>query len=666
MSQVTFRLSDLVDEVAPRARASLGSTEAETFLRRLARYLPDGVGPLQDLYGEAHDVASLVRRLVNVTLDRAASRPDSLRALDARREADPGWFLESSTIGYVCYVDRFAGTLDGLRSRLDYLASLGVTYLHLMPVLAARAGENDGGYAVQDFEAVEPRLGTQADLTALADDLHARGAALCIDLVLNHTAREHDWAQRALAGDPAYREFFLVFPDRTGPDAYEATLPEIFPEMAPGSFTFVPELDGWVWTTFREFQWDLNYANPAVLEAMLGTMLGLANRGVDILRLDAAPFLWKRLGTTCMDLPEAHLVMQALRAFTRIAAPGLLLKAEAMLAPDLLGKYLGDHDPYRPECDLAYDNQVMVLLWSSMATQDGRLAAQALSRRRPAPKPTTWGTYVRCHDDIGWAVADADAEAIGLDGPSHRRYLSDFYAGDVAGSFARGVRFQANALGEAPISGMASALCGIEQALAEGDEAMLELAERRLETMYSVVFSVGGVPLVYMGDEVALPNDGHWEDDPAHAGDNRWMHRPPMDWGRVEAAEGGTGVAGRTLARLRRLAAERARLPALRSDTGIAILPTANPHVLAYRRGGRGEGLVALVNFSASPQVLGATELEPMGLAGSVLLHGTEGAEAPGGAAFGVAFGTASGADLTVPACGFIWLGVDDGTAVAR
>ncbi len=596
----------------------------------------------------------------------AASRPRDLRDLDARREAEPGWFLEPSMIGYVCYADRFAGTLGGVRTRLDYLASLGITYLHLMPVLAAREGANDGGYAVRDFQAVEPRLGMMTDLTALAEDLHARGVALCIDLVLNHTAREHEWAQKALAGDPAYRDFFLVFPDRTGPDAYEATLPDIFPEMAPGSFTFVPELDGWVWTTFREFQWDLNYANPAVLEAMLGTMLGLANRGVDILRLDAAPFLWKRLGTTCMDLPEAHLVMQALRALTRVAAPGLLLKAEAMLAPDLLGKYLGDHDRYHPECDLAYDNQVMVLLWSSMATQDARLAAQALSRRRPAPPPTTWGTYVRCHDDIGWAVADTDAEAVGLDGPAHRRFLSEFYAGDVAGSFARGVRFQANVLGEAPISGMASALCGIEQALAEGDRSRLELAERRLETMYSVVFSIGGIPLVYMGDEVALPNDGHWGDDPSHAGDNRWLHRPPMDWATVEAAETGAGVAGRTLARLRRLAAERARRPALRSDAGIAILPMANPHVLAYRRGVSPEGLVALVNFSGAPQVVAAAELEALGLAGAVLLYGTEGVEAPGGAAAGAAVGAAVGADLTVPACGFLWLGRDDEAALGR
>ena len=282
-----------------------------------------------------------------------------------------------------------------------------------------------------------------ADLQALAGDLHERGIALCVDLVLNHTAREHEWARKAVAGEPGYREMYLVYPDRTEPDAYERTLPEVFPDIAPGSFTEVPGL-GWVWTSFHEYQWDLNYANPAVFRAMLGTMLALANRGIDVLRLDAVPFLWKRMGTDCQNQPEAHLLVQAFRALTRLAAPGLLLKAEAIVSPDLLVQYLGAHDRFRPECDLAYDNQLMVMLWSSLATRDVRLAERALSRRRPAPAPTSWVTYVRCHDDIGWAVSDADAGAAGVDGPAHRRFLADFYAGRFPGSFARGALFQDN------------------------------------------------------------------------------------------------------------------------------------------------------------------------------------------------------------------------------
>ena len=357
-------------------------------------------------------------------LEAAAARPPELRRLDRRREIDPAWFQRSRMIGYVCYADRFAGSLRGVREHLDYLVELGVSYLHLMPLLRPREGESDGGYAVADYGQVDPRVGTMDDLEELAADLHQRGIALCVDLVLNHTAREHEWARKAVAGEPGYREMYLVYPDRTEPDAYERTLPEVFPDIAPGSFTEVPGL-GWVWTSFHEYQWDLNYANPAVFRAMLRTMLDLANRGIDVLRLDAVPFLWKRMGTDCQNQPEAHLLVQAFRALTRLAAPGLALKAEAIVSPDLLAQYLGAHDRYRPECDLAYDNQLMVMLWSSLATRDVRLAAHALSRRRPAPAPTSWVTYVRCHDDIGWAVSDQDAAAAGVDGFAHRRFLAD-------------------------------------------------------------------------------------------------------------------------------------------------------------------------------------------------------------------------------------------------
>ena len=299
-----------------------------------------------------------------------------------------------------------------------------------------------------------------------------------------------------------------------------------------------------MWTTFHDFQWDLNYANPAVFRAMLGVMLSLANRGIDVLRLDAAPFLWKRLGTDCQNQPEAHLLVQAFRALTRLAAPGLLLKAEAIVSPDMLVAYLGGHDRYRPECDLAYDNQLMVMLWSSLATRDVRLAEQALARRRPAPAPTAWVSYLRCHDDIGWAVSDADAAAAGLGGFPHRRFLNDFYAGRFPGSFARGALFQDNpATGDARISGMAASLCGISSALAAGDEQELTLAIRRLESMYAVVFSFGGIPLIYMGDEIALRSDPCWAADPAHAHDNRWRHRPAdgLGGGRAAARPGHRG-----------------------------------------------------------------------------------------------------------------------------
>jgi amylosucrase len=438
---------------------------------------------------------------------------------------------------------------------------------------------------------------------------------------------------------------YLIFPDRAQPDQYQRTLPEVFPDTAPGSFTEVPGT-GWVWTTFHDFQWDLNYANPAVFRAMLGTMLALANRGVDVIRLDAAPFLWKRLGTDSQNQPEAHRLLQAFRALTRLAAPGLVLKAEAIVSPDMLVQYLGAHDRYQPECDLAYDNQLMVMLWSALAAWDVRLAEQALSRRRPAPAPTAWVTYLRCHDDIGWAVSDADAAAAGLDGFAHRKFLSDFYAGRFPGSFARGALFQENpATGDARISGSAASLCGIESALASGDADELTLALRRLESMYAVVFSFGGIPLIYMGDELALGNDPDWAADPAHADDNRWLHRPPMDWARAARRRNAGSLEGRAFAALRGLARARRSLLALRSGGTTEVLPTGNPSVLGFRRvHPRSASFLSLTNFSDVTQPVDAGIIARAGLRAPEHAHSTTGEL------------VVNGGRIELPAWGFVWL----------
>lgn len=597
-------------------RQALGDLEGEAFLARCERAAPDLREALAEVYGDAAD--ALVETLVGDALEAAAQRPAALRRLDRRREVDPAWFLAEDMVGYVCYTDRFAGDLPGVRKRLDYLADLRVRYLHLMPLLKPREGENDGGYAVADYDEVDPRLGTMADLEDLAGDLHERGMALCVDLVLNHTAREHPWAQAALAGDASYRDFYLFFPDRTLPDAYEATLPEVFPDMAPGSFTHLPESDVWVWTTFHEYQWDLNWANPAVLRAMLRVIYTLANHGVDVLRLDAAPFLWKRLGTDCQNLPETHRLLQAIRALTRIAMPGLVLKAEAIVGPDLLVPYLGAHAEFRPECDLAYDNQLMVMLWSALATRDVRLPEQALGRRRPAPVGTGWVTYVRCHDDIGWAVADEDAWAVGLDPAAHRRFLASYFAGRHPGSFARGADFQPDLrTGDARTSGSAASLAGLEAALAADDPAAVRAALCRLGLIHAVIFGSGGIPLIYAGDEIALRSDPDWDADPRHADDNRWLHRPVMDW---EAAarrhEPGT-VEAVMFEGLQRLAVARSSTPSLRSDAATRVLPTENPHVLAFvRHHPRAWPVLVLANFSDDPETISADVVERAGLGG--------------------------------------------------
>jgi amylosucrase len=637
-----FRLDPAAED---EVRKRLGHHEADAFLARLEHLSFDIAEPLEQVYGGVADLTGLVTELVLDALEAAAERPTALRLLDRRREIDPAWFQRSRMVGYVCYADRFAGSLPGVRRHLDYLTELGVTYLHLMPLLRPRDGENDGGYAVEDYDAVDPRAGTMADLEELAGDLRERGIALCVDLVLNHTAREHEWARKAVAGEPAYREMYLIYPDRTQPDAYEQTLPEVFPDTAPGSFTKVPGL-GWVWTTFHDYQWDLNYANPAVFRAMLGTMLALANHGVDVLRLDAAPFLWKRMGTDCQNQPEAHLLLQAFRALARLAAPGLVLEAEAIVGPDMLVQYLGGHDRYRPECDLAYDNQLMVMLWSTLATRDVRLAEHALARRRPAPVPTAWVSYLRCHDDIGWAVSDADAASVWLDGPSHRRFLSDFYAGQFPGSFARGAVFQANPVtGDARVCGTTASLCGIESALAAGDPEELTLAIRRLESMYAVVFSFGGIPLIYMGDELGVGNDPRWRENPAHAGDNRWMHRPPMDWHRAARRSDPGTLEGRVFAAIRGLIGARRSLLALRSGGVTEILPTENRSVLAYRRiHPRSAPFLSLTNFSDTAQPADAGVIARAGLHQPRCVRSTSGDPVLGAGR------------IELPAWGFAWL----------
>lgn len=620
-------MTDLVAHFGPLAQTRLGPVDGTAFTTRLAEVRSD----LERTIGQLYPDPDVLSTLVGDALELAAARPERLRALDRDRAADPAWFQSHRMIGYVAYVDRFADDLPGVRAHLDHLTDLGVSYLHLMPVLKPRPGENDGGYAVADYDAVDPRLGTMADLTGLADDLHERGLVLCIDLVLNHTAAEHEWARKAAAGEPSYRDFYLVFPDRTEPDAYEADLPDIFPELAPGNFTYDEDLAGWVWTTFYPFQWDLNYANPAVFRAMFDAMLRLANRGADVLRLDAAPFLWKRLGTDCQNQPEAHLLLQAFRALSRLAAPGLLLKAEAMVAPEILGQYLGGHESYHPECDLAYDNQLMVMLWDAAAAGDARLATQALRRRQPAPAATTWVTYIRCHDDIGWAVSDVDAAAVGLDGPARRRWLSQFYSANIADSFARGVVFQVNPTGASPISGTLAALCGIEAA---ADDTELELALRRFESLYAVVYSFGGIPLLFSGDELAAGNDRSGSD---WQRDNRWLHRPRLDWS-IDRSDP-RSVAGRAYRALSQLGRVRASLPALAGTEPTTVLDTDGP-VLKYRRGGRAaEPVLAVVNFSPEP-----AEVELPRDFVPILRH--------------CSTGTLAGADgrLQLPGAGFAWI----------
>ena len=548
------RAPESIHSIADAELHSEDESLRETFAIRLDRWWADLHDGLSGIYSP--DAAGqLAERLIRLAAKAFAERDPELRRLDAERTLAPDWFQSPAMLGYATYADRFGGTLKGVQEKIPYLKELGVTYLHLMPLLRPRPGDSDGGYAVADYRTVREDLGTVDDLIALATELRHEGMSLVLDLVLNHVAREHEWAQKARAGDPYYQDYFYAFPDRTMPDAYERTLPEVFPDFAPGNFTFDDDLNSWVWTTFNSFQWDLRWINPNVFYEYADIVLFLANAGVEVLRLDAIAFMFKRLGTNSQNQPEVHSITQALRAIARIACPAVNFKAEAIVGPNDLVHYLGQGSHHGKVSDIAYHNTLMVQIWSMLAARDVRLAAHALRGLPVAPSTTAWVTYLRCHDDIGWAIDDADAAALGISGFAHRFFLAEYYAGLYPGSPARGLVFQANPItGDRRISGMAASLAGLESAsddaAASGNHSALNLVLGRLFVSYAIVMGWGGIPVVWMGDEVALTNDLNWPKDPGHESDNRWTHRPRMPWDvAAQRADSGT-VAGRMFALL--------------------------------------------------------------------------------------------------------------------
>ena len=510
---------------------------AAIFRARVERWWPDLIDALEALYGTEIGAATAAE-LLAIAEQSYAVRPPALHARDLERTLHSDWLQDPSMIGYAAYTERMAGDLRGLIDQIPYLRELGVTYLHLMPLLRPREGDNDGGYAVADYDEIRPDLGTMDDLTALATSLHEAGINLTLDLVLNHVAREHEWAVRARGGDPAYRAYFHVFPDREMPDAYERTLPEVFPDFAPGNFTWDDELRGWVWTTFNEWQWDVAWSNPAVLVEYARIILRLANRGVDVFRLDAIAFMWKRMGTDCQGQPEVHAITQALKALTRLACPSVAFKAEAIVAPTKLLPYLGTGSHTGKVSDLAYHNSLMVQIWSMLASKDVRLAAHALGNLPPKPATATWLTYLRCHDDIGWAIMDEDAAALGFSGAAHRKFLAQWYAGEILGSPATGLVFQYNpATDDRRTSGTAASLVALEAAERRGDERAIADATAALRLAHSLVYSWGGVPVIWSGDELGQPNDSEWAREVGHEEDNRWAHRPRLDLARAARPE---------------------------------------------------------------------------------------------------------------------------------
>ncbi len=579
------QLGRVWDALEKRLRGQDAWPAFDARVRAHLHVLRDELAPL---YGARADFEDFLVSLLGVAFAAWQERPASLKALDRQRELDPQWFASQRMLGGVCYVDLFAGGFSGIEAQIPYFKELGLTYLHLMPPFLCPEPHSDGGYAVSSYRETKPSLGSIAELRRLADRLREEGISLVLDFVFNHTSDEHAWARGALEGDARYADFFYIFPDRVQPDAYERTLREIFPDEHPGAFSQLP--DGrWVWTTFHSYQWDLNYSNPAVFAAMAGEMLAIANLGVEFLRMDAVAFIWKELGTSCENLPQAHRLLRAYNAVARIAAPSLLFKSEAIVHPDDVVSYI---DP--AECQISYNPLQMALLWNTLATREVNLLQQALEKRHKLPAGTAWVNYVRSHDDIGWTFADEDAAQFHIDGFHHRQFLNRFFVNRFPGSFARGVPFQDNPqTGDCRISGTAASLCGLEQ----GDPH----AVARLLLLYGVVLSSGGIPLIYLGDEVGALNDPSYVDDPGKAGDSRWVHRPARDAARYAQRLDPTTDAGRIYAGLQRLIALRKHLPVLQGGE-LTAFHTHNPAVLGYLRGGDGSRLLVLGNFSEFEQ----------------------------------------------------------------
>jgi amylosucrase len=617
--EIDFRADLTLQRLQPRLaqvwqESQISEARRHEFELRLEEHWRPLFSLLYELYHSRYDFFYHIEHVLLTAARAWSERAEDLCELDRHRINEPNWFQSERINGGALYVDLFGENLSKLREQVGYFKDLGLTYLHLMPLFAVRPGNNDGGYAISTYRSVDPRLGTIDDLRLFAADLREAGISLVLDFVFNHTADDHEWARLAQAGNREYQDYYYIFPDRTEPEKYERTLREIFPTVRRGNFTWHDGMQQWVWTTFNSFQWDLNYTNPAVFRAMLEEMFFIANTGIDILRLDAVAFIWKQMGTSCENLPQAHTLIQAFNRLARIAAPGLLFKSEAIVHPDDVVKYISEH-----ECQISYNPTLMALLWESLATRRVNLLVQTLRHRYRLPRNTAWVNYLRCHDDIGWTFDDADAQAIGINAYDHRKFLNDFYTGQFPGSFARGVPFQENfETGDMRISGTMASLAGLEQAIEEDDEEKKELALRRMLLLHGVSLSIGGIPLLYLGEEWGMLNDYDFVKDPAKAGDSRWIHRPKMKWEFLEELDdhrnaGNGSIRTHIYCTTQKLIALRKSLPALAGQE-MDLIATANEHVLGYIRFNEGNRLIVLANFSEETQKIEGNKIRTAGL----------------------------------------------------
>lgn len=539
------------------------------------------------------------------------ARNEDLKTSDILREQDPKWYKRNDLTGMMMYVNAFSKTLKGLEEKLDYIQECNVNYLHLMPLLSSPKGRSDGGYAVADFRTVQPELGTMEDFAEVTSACHKRGISVCLDFVMNHTSEDHEWAKRARAGEKEYQDRYFFFDSYDIPALYEQTCPQVFPTTAPGNFTWLDDIKKHVMTTFYPYQWDLNYRNPIVLNEMIFNMLYLANQGVDIVRLDAVPYIWKQLGTNCRNLPQVHTIVRMMRMICEIVCPGVLLLGEVVMAPEKVVPYFGTVE--KPECHLLYNVTTMASTWHTVATRDVSLLRRQLDIVAALPREYVFQNYLRCHDDIGWGLDYDFLRNFGIEEVPHKKYLNDFFTGKYPDSFARGELYNDDPrLGDARLCGTTASLCGIERFGFEGNEEGVDRAIRYDITLHAFMFSQSGIPVVYSGDEIGMLNDYSYKNDPDKAADSRYIHRGDFRWDLAENRHRPDTVQGKLFPALDKLEHIRTSHSVFNSDVPLRTLDTWDSSILALVRENDTEKFIGIYNFSEYDKVAWINEEDGM------------------------------------------------------
>lgn len=577
-------------EAAQKARED--AIEA-TYRKRFDRHFEELRWLYMELYGNSSMFAELCDNMKRFYMERNTD----LRASDASREKRPDWYKQNDMMGMMFYIDNFAGNMKGVQKKLDYIEQCGVNYIHLMPFLDTPEGRSDGGYAVSDFRKVQEKLGTMEDLEHLTAACHEKDINVCMDFVMNHTSEDHEWAKRARQGDGEYMSRYFFFDNWDIPAKYEQTVPQVFPTTAPGNFTWLPDAGHFVMTSFYPYQWDLNYRNPRVFNEMMYNFLFLANKGIDIVRIDAVPYIWKELGTTCRNLQQVHTIVRMMRMIGEIVCPGILLLGEVVMEPEKVVPYFGTVE--KPECHMLYNVTTMATTWHTVATRDVSLLKKQLDIVDSLPKDYVFLNYLRCHDDIGWGLDYATLEQEGMMERSHKQYLNDYFQGYAGNSTSRGELYNADPVtGDARFCGTTASMCGIEKAGFEQDPAAMDLAIRKDLMLHAYMFMQSGIPVLYSGDEIAQVNDYTYKDDPNKVADSRYIHRGVMHWDLAKKRNDLSTVEGKMFLGLQKLEQIRKEEKAFVSYADTWTVETWEKGVLCIGRFYDGEKIYGLFNFS--------------------------------------------------------------------